>query len=100
MIAKDILITSIEQTCFACPSQWEIELEDGRCIYARNRHGVLTAEISREPSEDIQDALNGPIILNENTTSDDGVSDYEVTQDELLEKLARIGFVQEQKNDV
>jgi hypothetical protein len=33
---------TITQTCLACPSQWEGELDDGRFFYARYRWGGLT----------------------------------------------------------
>ena len=32
----------LEQTCGACPSQWEGKLADGRGIYIRFRYGRLT----------------------------------------------------------
>lgn len=35
-------VISLEQTCGACPSQWEGRLADGRGIYIRFRHGRLT----------------------------------------------------------
>lgn len=31
----------LEQTCGACPSQWEGEFEDGSPVYIRYRHGHL-----------------------------------------------------------
>lgn len=34
-------LVSLEQTCGACPSQWEGKLEDGRFVYARYRYGHL-----------------------------------------------------------
>ena len=29
------------RTCIACPSQWDIYVEDGRQLYARYRHGYF-----------------------------------------------------------
>lgn len=67
-------ISKIEQTCYACPSQWEIDLEDGRHIYVRYRWGTLSFDVDNIEvySEDIGDGLSGVIgegemlrILNE-----------------------------------
>lgn len=32
----------VNQTCSACPSQWDITLDDGRRVYARYRWGWLS----------------------------------------------------------
>lgn len=37
-----IIIEHLTQTCGACPSQWEGELEDGRMLYIRYRWGYLS----------------------------------------------------------
>lgn len=38
-----------EQTCWACPSQWDIFLENGDYVYARFRFGYLSLTLnSRE----------------------------------------------------
>jgi len=34
-------LRELKQTCWACPSQWEIELKDGRYVYARFRWGDI-----------------------------------------------------------
>ena len=47
-------IKSLQQTCFACPSQWEGELEDGRFIYIRYRWGNLGFGIGNTLSEAIE----------------------------------------------
>jgi hypothetical protein len=39
--SEKLRVTSIRQTCDACPSQWEGTLEDGREIYVRYRWGIL-----------------------------------------------------------
>lgn len=38
-----LVITSLQQTCSACPAQWQGELADGRAIYIRYRYGRLRA---------------------------------------------------------
>lgn len=35
------IVKSITKTCDACPSQWDIELEDGTFVYVRFRYGSL-----------------------------------------------------------
>ena len=34
-------IVALTQTCLLMPSQWEGELDDGRSLYVRYRHGLL-----------------------------------------------------------
>ncbi|MCA1480782.1 hypothetical protein, partial [Bradyrhizobium sp. NBAIM08] len=41
--AQQIQIVRLEQTCGACPSQWEGVTDDGRVVYIRYRWGALTA---------------------------------------------------------
>ncbi len=41
-----IVVKEIEQTCEACPSQWEGTTDDDRCIYFRYRWGFLSVRIS------------------------------------------------------
>jgi hypothetical protein len=36
-----IVLKNLKRTCFACPSQWEGECEDGTILYIRFRFGVL-----------------------------------------------------------
>jgi hypothetical protein len=73
-----MVISSIKQTCSACPSQWEGLLEDGRPIYMRYRWGALTIHVGptggtirdalgRDPYFDQQvgDSLDGSIELTE-----------------------------------
>lgn len=32
-------ITKVVKSCDACPSQWDLTMEDGSSLYARFRHG-------------------------------------------------------------
>jgi hypothetical protein len=43
-------VISLEQTCTACPSQWEGGLEGGGYVYIRYRWGALSVGIG--PSEE------------------------------------------------
>jgi hypothetical protein len=38
-------LVALKRTTWACPTQWEGELEDGRTLYARCRHGELSVGI-------------------------------------------------------
>jgi hypothetical protein len=38
------VVTKLKMTCWACPSQWSGETDDGRGLYIRYRWGNLTAE--------------------------------------------------------
>ena len=55
---KELLIVKTpSQTCNACPSQWEGHLSNGKMIYIRYRWGTLTADISKNATDDIYDAI-------------------------------------------
>jgi len=54
---------NITETCSACPSQWEVKLDDGRMLYVRYRFGRLTVDASAAPTDDIEDALRGEEIF-------------------------------------
>jgi hypothetical protein len=58
-------VTSIKQTCYACPSQWEGKTDEGDEVYIRFRHGGLRLDINGETeySEDLSDGLDGFISL-------------------------------------
>lgn len=47
-------LTSLTRTCFACPSQWEGELEDGSKVYIRYRWGRLGMGIGETLDHAIQ----------------------------------------------
>ena len=38
-------VKSIEQTCFACPSQWEGKTTEGERLYCRYRYGILSVSV-------------------------------------------------------
>ena len=42
------VVVALEQTCSACPAQWEGKLEDGRALYARYRGGLLRVGIGED----------------------------------------------------
>ena len=71
-------IINLAQTCYACPSQWEGSLEDGRTIYIRYRHGRLSVSISHEPTDSFSDAVTGENIYSKTIGDDlDGFIEWE-----------------------
>jgi len=57
-----IKITELEQTCFACPSQWDGTTDDGKCVEIYYRYDILTMRVEGERtySESIgDDGLGG-----------------------------------------
>jgi hypothetical protein len=47
-------LVELTQTCYACPSQWEGKLEDGRFVYVRYRWGCLQVGIEDSLTEAIR----------------------------------------------
>lgn len=39
---------TLNQTCFACPSQWEAKTIDNKDVFIRVRHGFLRLEVDNE----------------------------------------------------
>lgn len=85
-------VRNIEQTCVACPSQWEGNLIDGRMFYARYRWGVLSVELSKELTTDVYKAIgeDGELIYDEQLgDSYDGT----LEQAELIKIMEGCGFI-------
>jgi hypothetical protein len=66
------IVTKLEQTCFACPSQWDGELADGTTFYARYRYGTFSVEFYDQfgrgttgTSEQVGDSLDGMMTTEE-----------------------------------
>lgn len=60
-------ITKIECTCSACPTQYEGMLDNGKMFYFRFRWGELSISESSNPTEEIDDAIIGTVILEDQT---------------------------------
>lgn len=69
-------IIELEQTCPACPSQWEGKLEDGRSIYIRYRGGWLRYGIA----DTIDDAVGNYVFEKQIG----GLYDGTMTEEEML----------------
>lgn len=37
----NVKVLDVNQTCFACPSQWDVVTTERRMLYVRYRYGVL-----------------------------------------------------------
>lgn len=57
-----IRLVQVEQTCGACPSQWEGTDTEHRPVYIRYRHGYLSVRIGPVDG-DIGSAVDGEEIL-------------------------------------
>ncbi len=51
-------VLTLKKTCLACPSQWEGDIEDGRAVYARFRHGHLSVGIGGTVKEAVGNAMS------------------------------------------
>jgi hypothetical protein len=79
-----IVVTSVEQTCGACPSQWEGVADDGRVVYARYRGGRLRVSLGAT----LEAALDSqPIIDRMLGDSLDGWMDYATLRHETQERM-------------
>jgi hypothetical protein len=59
----DLLPGDGRWTCTACPVQAEGHLPDGHMWYFRARHGEWTFQVSDGPTDDVQDAVGGEVLL-------------------------------------
>jgi hypothetical protein len=77
-------VLTLKKTCLACPSQWEGDLEDGRAVYARFRHGHLSVGIGGTVKEAVGNAMSDQALY-EGDIGDrfDGFMDF----DELKARL-------------
>lgn len=78
-------LKQLDQTCGACPSQWEGTLEDGRAVYVRYRHGWLTATAAPTMDRAVMayDGDRGLEVLADQAHG--GVADGFMTEAEMLE---------------
>ena len=51
-------VENLEQTCEACPSQWEFTTDNGRPVYVRYRWGFLTVYINESGN-----AIDGTVLF-------------------------------------
>lgn len=51
-------MVALKKTSLACPSQWEGELEDGRMLYARYRHGEMSVGVGNDIEEAVRNGMS------------------------------------------
>lgn len=85
-----LVLTSLEMTCSACPSQWDATTQDGHLLYIRYRWGHLS--VTDETTETLLfqqqngDSLDG-VMSTEEMLSRTGMTDASVEQsDTVLEE--------------
>lgn len=45
-------LVELQQTCYACPSQWHGKTRDGKTFYARYRHSCWRVDVNGETVAD------------------------------------------------
>lgn len=78
------------RTCFACPSQWEGELDDGRRLYVRYRHSWLNVGVGETADDAVDVAFRPEALVRSQVGGLGDVGDGYMTGDELREHLARL----------
>lgn len=63
-------ITAIKRTCYASPTQYEGKPDNGKMFYLRFRWGELSISESMQPTEDINDAVDGEVVLEHQTSNE------------------------------
>jgi hypothetical protein len=71
-------VLTLKKTCLACPSQWEGDLEDGRAVYARFRHGHLSVGIGGTVKQAVGNAMSDQALYEGNIGDGlDGFMDFD-----------------------
>jgi len=58
-------VIALKSTSIACPSQWEGNLEDGRAIYVRYRHGALSIGVGGDIGEAVRNSSSNHALFSE-----------------------------------
>lgn len=78
-----IEINELEQTCQACPAQWEFYTFDNRPVYVRYRWGFLSVSVGKQCGA-LPDAIDGTVIIGKELgNSMDGFIEWEQVKEEL-----------------
>lgn len=84
----------IIKTCSACPSQWDITLDDGRFLYVRYRWGEFTVRHFPEGPQwyKMDNVPNGELLVCKE--AGDGLDGY-MEDDEMLDLLIEANIIKE-----
>lgn len=50
------ILRELEQTCWACPSQWEGKTDEGKYVYVRYRWGILSVGFGKDEWAAVDDS--------------------------------------------
>ena len=75
-------LITFERTCYACPSQWEGKLDDGRMLYIRYRWSHLSVCVSPNQTDNVMEAVGGEEIFSKECDNSgwDGVMSFHELQ--------------------
>lgn len=77
-------VKTLKKACLACPSQWEGDLDDGRVVYVRYRHGELSVGVGETINAAVQNAGSEEALYAEELS--DGLDGF-MTFEELNGRL-------------
>jgi len=80
-------VTTITQTCGACPSQWEGRLDDGRYLYVRYRFGTLRCSVGPTLDDAIFSDAMETVYIEQAGDDLDGFMTYEDLRERVAEVL-------------
>ena len=87
---KQYKVRWIKQTSSCCPSQWEGKLEDDRMFYVRYRFGVLTVDVSDNPTNLVTDCFEkGQEVLYRQIGDE---FDGKLSEEQMIEILEQNNF--------
>jgi hypothetical protein len=76
----DGLVASYEQTCFACPTQYEGTLCDGRWFHFHYRYGVVSLKIGDDDRVSLERGDEFAGVMNEADFKDTFVTLYKIAE--------------------
>jgi hypothetical protein len=82
-------LVKLIRTCIASPSQWDGELDDGRLVYIRFRHGYCSVCVG-DVGGDIWSAVRGEEVTGFNWGEHSMAGD--MSNDELIKELTDRGW--------
>lgn len=84
-------IVKVERTCWACPSQWEITLDDNTQIYVRFRHNKFRANHAQTIDEAVRSqGQEVPMLLDPNSKEINGYG--WLSEQTLFDILTKAGY--------
>jgi hypothetical protein len=63
-------VATLRQTTWACPTQWEGTLEDGRILYARCRRGELSVGVGEDIDSAVRNSMGDDALYFEHVADE------------------------------